>query len=118
MNARQACAILLFPLLLGGCFGNSGPQPLPEVPPQPLTEVPQFIIANEPGATGVIADDAFGGEVRVSIDEKFTSASGDLCKRATLLSPSHEAEVVVVCQKADDPDSAWKLMPRVWGRGL
>ena len=116
MKKRIWSIALALPFLLGGCFWQSVPvQPVSE--PQPLTAVPLFMIANEPGATSVVEDEAFGGEVRVSLDETFTSAAGETCKRATLLSARHEAEIVVVCH---DPsvEGEWRLMPRVWGRGL
>ncbi|MEG2139210.1 MAG: DVU3141 family protein [Bilophila sp.] len=108
---------LLLMLCLGGCFGQSSPVVPPPAPPE-LSPVAQFMASNTPGATALIQDPAFGGEVRVTLEDSFLSAAGETCKRATLLSDQHEAEIVVICQNTAEPDAAWKLMPRVWGRGI
>lgn len=106
---------------LGGCFWQG--TPAPEQPqPQPLSEVPRFMVANSSGATGVVQDEAFGGEVRVTLEDAFLSASGETCKRATVLSVQHEAEIVVICHNGQNGDESnpdeWRLMPRVWGKGI
>ena len=57
----------------------------------------------------------FGKGVRVSLDELFTSAKGEDCKRGTVLSGQREAEVIVICK---DDKGRWTMAPRVWGQGL
>lgn len=94
----------------------------PPVEPQPLSPVAQFMVANATGATAVIEDETFGGEVRVTLEDAFLSAAGETCKRATLLSAQHEAEIVVICHNGQEGDGSnpgeWRLMPRVWGKAF
>ena len=110
MRFLQFCGLIL----LGGlvsCSWQSAPTP-PPVEPQPLSPVAQFMVANATGATAVIEDETFGGEVRVTLEDAFLSAAGETCKRATLLSAQHEAE-----GDGSNPGE-WRLMPRVWGKGI
>ena len=55
-------------------------------------------------------------------EDAFLSAAGETCKRATLLSAQHEAEIVVICHNGQEGDGSnpgeWRLMPRVWGKGI
>ena len=98
-------------LLLGGCgFGGSPAQP--ETPPGPVTG---FMIASNVGETATVDDPDFGKGVRVSLDELFTSAKGEDCKRGTVLAGQREAEVIVICR---DATGRWNMAPRVWGQGL
>ena len=98
-------------LLLGGCgFGGSPAQP--ETPPGPVTG---FMIVSNVGETATIDDPDFGKGVRVSLDELFTSAKGEDCKRGTVLSGQREAEVIVICR---DSNGHWNMAPRVWGQGI
>ena len=120
MRFLQFCGLIL----LGGlvsCSWQSAPTP-PPVEPQPLSPVAQFMVANATGATAVIEDETFGGEVRVTLEDAFLSAAGETCKRATLLSAQHEAEIVVICHNGQEGDESnpgeWRLMPRVWGKGI
>lgn len=102
---------VLAALLLGGCgFGSAPAQP--ETPPGPVTG---FMIVSTVGETATVDDPDFGKGVRVSLDELFTSAKGEDCKRATVLSGQREAEVVVICR---DGNGRWTMAPRVWGQGL
>ncbi|WP_294515530.1 DVU3141 family protein [uncultured Bilophila sp.] len=121
MRLLQLCCLSALLGGLGGCFWQSAPLP-PEPEPQPLSPVAQFMVANAPGATALIQDDGFGGEVRVTLEDTFLSAAGETCKRATLLSAQHEAEIIVIChngQEGDESDPGeWRLMPRVWGKGI
>ncbi|MFQ8735367.1 MAG: DVU3141 family protein [Bilophila wadsworthia] len=66
----------------------------------------QFMVANATGATAVIEDETFGGEVRVTLEDAFLSAAGETCKRATLLSAQHEAEIVVICHNGQEGDGS------------
>lgn len=106
---------------LGGCFWQSAPLPEETTAP-PLSPVARFMVANTSGATALIDDAVFGGEVRVTVEDTFLSAAGETCKRATVLSAQHEAEIIVIChngQEGDESDPAeWRLMPRVWGKGI
>lgn len=98
-------------LLLGGCgFGGSPAQP--ETPPGPVTG---FMIVSNVGETATVDDPDFGKAVRVSLDELFTSAKGEDCKRGTVLSGQREAEVIVICR---DANGRWNMAPRVWGQGI
>jgi len=102
---------LLATLLLGGCgFGGSSAQP--ETPPGPVTA---FMIVSNVGETATVTDPDFGKNVHVSLDELFTSAKGEDCKRGTVLSGQREAEVVVICR---DDKGHWGMAPRVWGQGI
>lgn len=87
MRFLQFCGLIL----LGGlvsCSWQSAPTP-PPVEPQPLSPVAQFMVANATGATAVIEDETFGGEVRVTLEDAFLSqrakpASGLLCFRRSM----------------------------------
>ena len=106
-----AALAVLAALLLGGCgFGAAPAQP--ETPPGPVTG---FMIVSNVGEVTTVDDPDFGKNVRVSLDELFTSAKGENCKRGTVLSGQREAEVVVICQ---DSTGRWTMAPRVWGQGI
>lgn len=108
---RSALPLLLAPLALGACaFG--GPDPQPATPPSPVAA---FMARADKGEAETLDDADFGRGVRVRVDERFTSAKGEECKRGTVLSAQGEAEVVVICRKAD---GAWAMAPRVWGQGI
>lgn len=120
MSLRSLCFLPLVCtlFLMGGCglWGRAPDEPAPSpVPPSPVVV---FMQDNSPGASSTLTDADFGGEVRVTVDDEFYSAVGELCRRATLFSVGHEAEVVVICRDSTAPDPSWKLMPRVWGRGI
>lgn len=85
---------------------------------QPLSPVREFITTRTPGspeASGTISDPEFGADLRITLEQEFLSAAGETCRRASLLSPRGEAEMVVMCR---GNDGLWTLAPRVWGQGL
>ncbi len=104
-------AALLLALPLAACGLGETPQ-REETPPGP---VESFMIISTPGQTTVLDDVQFGQGVNVSVDEVFTSAKGENCKRGTVLAGQKEAEVVVICQ---DDQGRWTMAPRVWGQGI
>ena len=100
-------------LMLSGCLFSPAPAP-PEAPPalrQALTPAAQFITENAPGAAGSVFDESFGGQARVSVEEEFVSASGRLCRRASVSRQSRDTEFVVFCRT----EAGWEMMPRIWG---
>lgn len=98
---------------LSGCFWEQAALPAePAAPPPPVL---QFMIANAPGASAVLDDPQFGDGIRVTLEDSFMSAAGEICKRATVLSASQEAEIVVACREAE---RGWILAPRIWGQGI
>lgn len=104
-------AALFLTLPLAACGFGENPQKA-ETPPGP---VESFMILSTPGQTTVVDDVQFGQGVNVSVDEVFTSAKGENCKRGTVLAGQKEAEVVVICQ---DEQGRWIMAPRVWGQGI
>ena len=98
-------------LTLPGCgmFGSSTPPPPPEKPYTPLVD---FMVKHQVGESGSVDDPDFGKEIRITMQDSFNSASGEYCKRATIVPKDKEAEVVVICREGDQP---WKLAPRIWG---
>ena len=104
-------AALFLTLPLAACGLGETPQ-REETPPGP---VESFMIVSTPGQTTVVDDIQFGQGVSVSVDEIFTSAKGENCKRGTVLVGQKEAEVVVLCQ---DEKGRWVMAPRVWGQGI
>ena len=111
-----ARAALLISLCLSGCGLFASPAPAPE--PAPLSPVQAFIISRTPGtadATGAVDDPDFGGSLRIVLEQEFLSAADATCRRASLLSPQGDTEMVVMCR---DSSGNWKMAPRVWGRGL
>lgn len=115
---KRLC-ILAGCVLLTGCGLMGEKTPVPEPEQTALTPVMEFMIENEPGASASLTDDSFGGEVRITMEEGFLSAASEMCKRATLLSAQHEAEIIVICRPAYSTEAnAWRLAPRVWGKGI
>lgn len=106
-----ASLALVYPL--SGCFWKQ--DALPAEPAEPAPPVLQFMIANSPGASAVLDDPQFGEGIRVTLEDSFMSAAGETCKRATVLSASQEAEIVVACR---DAERGWVLAPRIWGQGI
>jgi len=109
----RALPLLACSLFLGGCL-FSRPASLPEAPvpeARELSPAAKFIAENGPGAAAAVFDPDFGGHARVSVEEQFASASGKICRRAAVSSPSGETELVIFCRDGD----AWEMMPRIWG---
>ncbi len=104
-------------LALSGCLFAS--QPRPEEPqPRGLSPVERFMVVRTPGgpdSTGVVSDPEFGENLRIVLEQEFLSASGETCRRASLLSQNGESEVVIMCR---DKTGEWRLAPRLWGQGL
>lgn len=104
------CVPLAMLGLLGGCgFGAS---PAPETPPTPVM---QYMIDHSKGDTDLLDDPQFGEQIRITMQDTFTSAAGEECKRATLVAREREAEMAVICRKGEE---GWKLAPRIWGQGI
>lgn len=114
MKRFQAVLALCLLLTLTACGGGT-PPPAPPAQAKPSSPLLDFLSANEQGASATLDDPEFGQGVRVLVDERFFSATGEECKRATLTAENREAEVVVVCRQAD---GSWRLAPRIWGQGL
>ncbi|MBQ9453261.1 MAG: hypothetical protein IJU65_08240 [Desulfovibrio sp.] len=98
--------------LPGGCawFGEKPQQA--DTSPGPVTN---FMSVAAPGEHAMLDDADFGRNIQVRIDETFTSAKGENCKRGTVRTDTGETEVVVVCQRMD---GRWMMAPRVWGQGI
>ena len=111
-NRPGLLSSVAFLLLAGGCSWFGGAAPQPETPPGPVTA---FMVGAGTGENATLDDPDFGRGVKVSVDELFTSAKGEDCKRGTVLTDRGEAEVVVICRGAD---GRWTLAPRVWGQGI
>lgn len=101
---------LLLPLHGCGLFADTPAQP--QTPPGP---VEAYMISANPGDSTTLEDPGFGKNVRVTLDNGFTSAKGEECKRATVLSGQKEAEVVVICRNSE---GQWRMAPRVWGQSI
>lgn len=103
----RACALLSLALLTA-CADTT---PTPERPD--YTPVVACLVAAETGSMTDLEDSDFGGLVSVRAGEHFTSAAGEECRRGSVLSAGHEAEVVVICKGAD---GTWRMAPRIWGQ--
>lgn len=106
----MACALLVAGLAGCGLMSSDPPPSPPSYGP-----VAEFVIAQDAGSTIVVDDPEFGTDITVIIQDAFYSASGEECKRATLLAQDKQAEVVAWCRKAEGP---WLMAPRIWGQGL
>lgn len=104
----MACGLLMANLTACGFSAPEAPPP-PEYGP-----VAAFVIAQD-GGTTLVDDPEFGNDITVIIQDTFFSASGEECKRATLLAQDKQAEVVAWCRKNTGP---WVMAPRIWGQGL
>lgn len=103
---------LAFLASVSGCgIGSSDLPP----PPPVYGPVAEFVIGGIAGAKTVVDDPEFGMDITVIIQDTFISASGEECKRATLLAQDKQAEIIAMCRKADAP---WTMAPRIWGQGL
>lgn len=67
------------------------------------------------GEQATLDDADFGRGIQVRMDESFTSAKGESCKRGTVRTDTGEIEVVVICKGSD---GRWNMAPRVWGQGI
>ena len=99
---------ILAGLVLAGCFGGN---PHPE--PEPLPPLVAFMSSAQPAASAHLDDPAFGNAILVTQEEAFVSASGEDCRRATVVAGEREAEMVVVCRTEEG--QAWRMMPRIMG---
>ncbi len=115
MKRFPAALALCLLLSLTACWGGSQPPAPPAQAAAPSSPLLDFLSANEQGASATLDDPEFGQGVLVVVDERFFSATGEECKRATLTAENREAEVVVACRLAD---GSWRLAPRIWGQGL
>lgn len=112
---KKCCVYMACVVLLGGLAGCGLMASDPPPPPVVHGPVAEFIISQTAGSTTVVDDPEFGNAITVIIQDSFYSASGEECKRATLLAQDKQAEVVAVCRKGEGP---WALAPRIWGQGL
>ncbi len=105
-------ASVLLCLTLSGCAAGdkTPPPPLP-----PLSPVMAFMAEARPGEITVLDDEAFGRQVRVTLEGGFTSADGEDCRRATVVARGRESEMVVICRSGDQP---FTMAPRIWGQGI
>ena len=103
----KTCAIVSL-ALLAACADTTPPPERPD-----YTPVVACLVSAEDGAMTDVEDQTFGGQVSVRAGEHFTSAAGEECRRGSVLSAGHEAEVVVICKEAD---GYWRMAPRIWGQ--
>jgi hypothetical protein len=69
----------------------------------------------EPGVSAKLDDPVFGADLLVTQEGPFSSASGEDCRRATVIARGREAEIAVICRSGEGP---WRLAPRIWGQGI
>lgn len=110
MRTFPKCLSLSLGLMLSACSFSA---PAPEEPN--YTPVVACLAKADNDSSTVLDDPEFGEKVKVSAGEFFVSASGAECRRGTVVSAGHEAEVIVVCK---DANGFWQLAPRIWGQGL
>lgn len=112
---KKCTMYLLCIAVLGSMAGCGGMSADPPAPPPIYGPVAEFIISGGPGHSTVVDDPEFGNEITVIVQDSFISASGEECKRATLLAQDKQAEIIAMCRK---PDAPWAMAPRIWGQGL
>lgn len=101
-------ALLVF--LMGACSLSTPPVEEPQYSP-----LVACLASADKDVVTVLDDPDFGEQVSVTAGEYFVSASGENCRRGSVLSAGHEAEVVVICKQEN---GFWRLAPRIWGQGL
>ena len=101
-------------VLLSGCslFSSTSPSAPEPVPPSPLVS---YMIEHQAGDSTTLDDPDFGAGILVTMQDNFVSASGNVCKRASLLARQKESEMAVICL---DANGHWILAPRIWGQGI
>lgn len=87
----------------------------PPVSEPVLSPVETFLATEDPGQSAILDDPQFGDNIRITVEDTFTSANGEQCKRGTVLSSRGDAEVIVICR---DAHGSWKMAPRVWGQSI
>ena len=107
--------LLCSALLLGACSWGAQPEPRPAPTLSPLMA---FMAGHDKGETTTLDDPEFGQGVQVIMQDAFTSATGDTCRRASLINAASQTEVVVMCRKGEGDAATWQMMPRIWGQGL
>lgn len=112
---------LSFPL--AACGGKQQAASQPQEQGAPVAPIMDFMTRNPAGASAVLDDPEFGEGIRVVVEGAFTSATNEECRRATLLSPHGEAEVIIACRPSGAGgsgagDGAWQMAPRIWGQGI
>ena len=73
------------------------------------------MIEHQAGDSTTLDDPDFGAGILVTMQDNFVSASGSVCKRASLLARQKESEMAVICL---DANGHWILAPRIWGQGI
>ena len=68
-----------------------------------------FIAMSRPGARSDIEDTKYG-YVTVIVDDNYTSALGEQCKKGRVYLSTNCMEVIALCQK----DGHWAKMPQIW----
>ena len=106
---QRGLACLLF-MCLGGCFFSA---PAPE--PPAYTPMVAYMISATAGEATTLDDPDFGQGITVTMGENFTSAKGEECRRGSVRTTAHEAEVVVICRQ---DSGVWRMAPRIWGQRL
>ncbi|MEG6504161.1 DVU3141 family protein [Nitratidesulfovibrio sp. 1201_IL3209] len=113
------CALGVLPVLLAACGGRQQPAPQAQEQALPARPILEFMTGNPAGSSAVLDDPEFGTGIRVVVEGLFISATGEECRRATLLSEHGEAEVVIACRPVGSGDAdAWQMAPRIWGQGI
>lgn len=100
-------------LFLAGCGMWKSAPPTPSAPPP--TPVAAYMMEHAKGDSTTLDDPQFGENILITMQDSFISASGEECRRATLVARQREAEVVVICRKDGE---GWRLAPRIWGQGI
>lgn len=114
---RPAALLALVACLLLAACGGKQPEMAASPIDDPVVEKPllDYLSTHDGGSSATLDDPEFGKSIRVFVEGSFLSASGQECRRATLLTRDGQAEVVVAC-KGDD--GTWTMAPRIWGQGI
>ncbi|MBN2427397.1 MAG: hypothetical protein JXK94_03575 [Deltaproteobacteria bacterium] len=111
---RRMFAFLL-PLFLFGCAPlaarslSSPHAPPPQKSASPLVD---WAATASVGNQTKLTDSAFGGTIKVYLDQEYLAASGLTCKKIRAQKRSSFSEEVAVCRSEK---GKWFLAPRIWG---
>ena len=107
-HIRLACAGLLIAVALGACQPVAKPPARAVSAPAPADPVLAFVTSAQPGQSGVVADSRLG-QVQVTFLEEYPAASGEICRRYSVLTAQGQSKAGAACYNG----VSWELAPLI-----
>lgn len=111
--SRLLLFLIVVAVFLAGCSNKQQSQapslPPPETAMIKTSPIVSFISTAEPGVRSKFNDPDYG-TVNIVVDASYTSALGELCKKARIFTSYDCMEVIAVCKH----ENRWVKMPNIW----